>query len=138
MSSIHVAPFGVLRLLVLATTGFHPWLQHAVPLGLLPPNWKAGIPFRQTRDPRSVHHVRFDVSGSDPVCLRHLDVAVCRRVLDNLGHSAADHGVDRRPDSANRVACVDAFFTDRRKPIRKFLLVRDLGTWSRSVDGGFD
>ena len=42
MSSIHVAPFGALRLLVLATTGFYPWLQHAVPLELLLPKRGAG------------------------------------------------------------------------------------------------
>ena len=33
-----VAPFGAWVVFVVVTTGLHPWLQHAVPLGLLPPN----------------------------------------------------------------------------------------------------
>ena len=36
-SSVHVAPFGALRFVGSRYHGFHPWLQHAVPPGLLPP-----------------------------------------------------------------------------------------------------
>ena len=33
----HVAPFRGFVLLVVVATGLHPWLQHIVPPGLLPP-----------------------------------------------------------------------------------------------------
>ena len=35
--SVHVAPFGALRFVGSRYHGFHPWLQHAVSPGLLPP-----------------------------------------------------------------------------------------------------